>query len=71
MLVGGNGQKYSAAFDGIAGYTNLDTGTIHVAQGDTVTGSVTCEVPDGVTVWQVQWSALSGFGSTVDWNMYG
>ena len=71
VLVGGNGQNYSADFDGIAGYTNFDSGTIHVAQGDTVTGSVTFQVPEGVTVSKVQWSALSGFGSTVEWNVHG
>jgi hypothetical protein len=67
----GDGQNYSADFEGIVGYTNFDTGTIHVAQGDTVTGSVTFQVPDGVTVSKVRWSALSGFGSTVEWNVHG
>ena len=71
VLVGGNGQNYSADFDGIAGYTNLASGTIHVAQGDTVTGAVTFQVPDEVTVSKVQWSALSGFGSTVEWDVRG
>jgi len=71
VLVGGNGQNYPADFNGIAGYTNFDSGTIHVAQGDTVTGSVTFQVPVGVTVSKVQWSALSGFGSTVEWDVHG
>lgn len=71
VLVGSNRQNYSADFDGITGYTNFDSGTIHVAQGDTVTGSVTFQVPQGVTVSKVQWSALSGFGSTVEWNVHG
>jgi hypothetical protein len=71
VLAGGNGQIYSADFDDIAGYTNFDSGSIHVAQGDTVTGAVTFQVPDGVTVSKVQWSALSGFGSMVEWNVHG
>ena len=71
VLVGGNGQNYSADFDGIAGYTNFDSGTIHAAQGDTVTGAVTFQVPDGVPVSTVQWSALSGFGSMVEWDVPG
>jgi Domain of unknown function (DUF4352) len=71
VLVGGNGQTYSADFDEISGYTNFDSGSIHVAQGDTVTGAVTFQVPDGVTVSKVQWSALSGFGSMVEWNVRG
>ena len=71
VVVGGNGQNYSADFDGIAGYTNFDHGVIHVAQGETVTGSVTFQVPNGVTVSTVQWTALSGFGSTVEWIVHG
>ena len=71
VVVGGNGQTYSADFDGIAGYTNFDGGAIHVAQGDTVTGSVTFQVPNGVAVSKVQWTALSGFGTTVEWNLPG
>ena len=71
VLVGGDGQNYSADFDGIAGYTNFDSGTIHVAQGDTVTGAVTFQVPNETTVSKVQWSALSGFGVTVQWDVRG
>ena len=71
VVIGGNGQTYSADFDGIAGYTNFDHGTIHVAQGETVTGSVTFQVPNGVTVSNVKWTALSGFGSTVEWIVHG
>jgi len=70
VLVGGNGQNYSADFDGIVGYTNFDNGVIHVTQGDTVTGSVTFQLPDRVKVSKVQWSALSGFGLTVEWNVH-
>jgi hypothetical protein len=71
VVIGGNGQTYSADFDGIAGYTNFDHGTIHVAQGETVMGSVTFQVPNGVTVSNVKWTALSGFGSTVEWIVRG
>jgi hypothetical protein len=71
VLVGGNGQNYSADFGDIVGYTNFDSGAIRVAQGDTVTGSVAFQVPDGVTVSMVQWSALNGFGSMVEWNVNG
>jgi hypothetical protein len=42
-----------------------------VAQGDTVTGSVAFQVADGVAVSKVQWSALNGFGSMVEWNVQG
>jgi hypothetical protein len=68
-IVGSNGQVYSADFDDIAGYTNFDNGTIHVAQGDTQTGSVTFQVPDKVKVAEVQWTASGGFGATVQWDV--
>jgi hypothetical protein len=71
VIVGGDGQTYSADFDAIAGYTNFDHGAIHVGQGETVTGSVTFQLPAGVPVSRVQWTALSGFGSTVEWNVHG
>jgi hypothetical protein len=71
VVVGGNGQTYSADFAAIAGYTNFNGGAIHLAQGETMTGSVTFQVPDGVPVSRVQWTALSGFGSTVEWTVHG
>jgi len=67
VIIGGNGQNYAADFEGIAGYTNFDHGAIHVSTGETVTGSVTFQLPKNVTVSTVQWTALSGFGSTVEW----
>jgi hypothetical protein len=67
VIIGSNGQNYSADFDGIAGYTNFDHGAIHVSKGETVTGSVTFQLPNDVKVSTVQWTALSGFGATVEW----
>jgi hypothetical protein len=71
VIAGGNGHTYSAAFDRVAGYTDFNRGAIQVAQGETVTGSVAFQIPNGVTVSRVQWTALSGFGSTVEWNVPG
>jgi hypothetical protein len=71
VVIGGNGQTYSADFAGIAGYTNFTHGAIHVSQGKTVTGSVTFQLPNDDTVSAVKWTALSGFGSTVEWNVHG
>jgi len=67
-VIGGDGQIYSADINDIAGYTNFDNGSIHVAQDETVTGSVTFQVPDGIDVLKIQWAA-SGSGSTVQWNV--
>lgn len=67
VIIGSDGQNYSADFEGIAGNTNFDHGAIHVSKGETVTGSVTFQLPENVKVSTVQWTALSGFGSTVEW----
>ncbi len=67
-LVGSNGQTYNSDISSIAGYTNFSEGQIKVAQGESTTGAVTFQVPNGVKVSKVQWSASSGFGSTVQWN---
>jgi hypothetical protein len=67
VIIGSNGQSYAADFAGIAGYTNFDHGAIHVSNGETATGSVTFQLPEDVKVSTVQWTALSGFGATVEW----
>jgi hypothetical protein len=69
VLVGANGQDYPADLNRIAGYANFDDGVIHVTPGETVTGAVAFQVPNGVAVSTVQWTALSGFGSMVEWNV--
>jgi hypothetical protein len=69
--IGSDGQTYSADTNDLAGHTNLDNGTIHVAQGETVTGSVTFKVPTGVKVAKVQWTLAGGSGSTVRWDVRG
>lgn len=67
VVIGDDGQTYKASFDEIAGYTNFEDGALHVVQGDTQTGAVTVEVPDGVKVAKVQWTSQSGYGSIVQW----
>ena len=71
VVIGSNGQNYSANFDGIAGYTNFNHGVIQASMGQTVTGAVTFQVPNGVQVSTVQWTALSGYGSAVEWILHG
>lgn len=68
VIVGSNGQSYTADFSDIAGYTNFNSGTIQVAQGDTTTGAVTFQVPDEVKVTEVQWTP-GAFGSAVQWDV--
>ena len=47
VLVGANGRDYPADLDRIAGYTNFDDGAIHLTPGQTATGAVAFQVPDG------------------------
>lgn len=62
-LNGSDGQVYQASFDGIAGYTNFNSGDFTVVPGQTEVGEVTFEVPDGVKVSSVQWTPAGGFAS--------
>jgi hypothetical protein len=68
-VVGSNGQTYTSDVNSIAGYTDFSNGQINVAQGDSTKGAVTFQVPTGVKVSKVQWSASSGFGSTSQWTV--
>ena len=68
VLIDGNGRIYTFSISRIAGYANFDNGAIHVAQGQTVTGSVVFQVPRGVQVTEVRWTPGS-FRSAVRWVM--
>ena len=68
VVIGSNGQTYTFDIRRIAGYTNFSQGMIHVAQHETTTGAVTFQLPDGIKVMKVQWTAGRGLGSTVQWN---
>jgi len=69
VLVGANGRDYPAGPARVAGYANFDDGAIHVTPGQVVTGAVAFQVPASVPVSTVQWTALSGFGPMVEWNV--
>jgi hypothetical protein len=64
-VTGSDGRVYTAGFVGIVGYTNFEVGVIHVAQGDTVTGAVTFELPQYIEVAQVGWAASDGLAPVV------
>ena len=51
--IGNDRQIYLAKTNGIAGYTNFDTGFIHVGQGETVTRFVIFQVPDEIEVLKI------------------
>lgn len=61
-LIGSNGQTYQADFDDIAGYTNFNSGEFNVSAGEKSVGAVVFQVPVGVKVSKIEWSATGGFG---------
>lgn len=67
-VTGSNSQTYTADFDTIADYTNFNGGDINLTQGQSVTGAVTFQVPEGVQVSRVQWQP-GGFGQSATWNV--
>jgi hypothetical protein len=66
-VVGSDGKVYTAVFESIVDYTNFEVGVIHAAQGDTVTGAVTFQLPQYTKVVGVRWVASDGLGSSVTW----
>jgi hypothetical protein len=70
-VVGSDGKVYTANFDSIVGYTNFEVGVIHAAQGETVVGAVTFQLPQYIDVATVRWAASNGLGSGVMWDVAG
>ena len=70
-VLGTDGRVYTADFDSIVGYTNFEVGVVHVAQGDTVTGAVTFQLPQYIKVVKVRWVSSDGLGSPVMWDVEG
>lgn len=69
-LIGSNGQTYSADFDSITGYTNFNGGQYNVSVGEKSVGAVTFQVPLGVRVATIEWSANGGFGGApAEWQV--
>jgi hypothetical protein len=67
-LTGGNGQVYEPVFNAVNGYTNFNAGDFDVTPGQSETGAVTFQLPNGVSVTNIQWTV--GFGnSTGTWTV--
>jgi len=63
-LTASNGLTYQADFQSIKGWTNFGNGEFHTNPGTRLVGAVTFQIPAGVKVTEVQWSATGGFGGT-------
>ena len=67
-LVGSDNQDYTADFSAISGCTNFNSGQYTISSGQSETGCVTFQIPDGVTVAKVQFTDQAGMGNnTAQW----
>jgi hypothetical protein len=67
---GSDDQDYSAAFYGIAGCTNFNSGEWSLTTGGSVVGCVTVQIPNGVSVAHVDFQLGGGFNNaTLVWNV--
>lgn len=67
IILGDNGQTYSADFSSISAGTNFNSGNFGVRSGQTQVGWVTFQVPRGVKVASVQWQPGLGDQQPATW----
>jgi hypothetical protein len=67
-LIGTDNQSYTADFDSVSECTNFNSGQFTLSPGESSTGCVVFQVPNGVNTAKVQFQTESGFsGSTGEW----
>ena len=67
-LIGTDNQSYTADFDSVSECTNFNSGQYTLAPGESSTGCVVFQVPDGVNTAKVQFQTQSGLSqSTGEW----
>lgn len=67
-ITGSDNQSYTADFDSISGCTNFSNGEYTLAAGESATGCVNFQLPNGVTAAKVQFQTISGLSSsTAKW----
>jgi hypothetical protein len=67
-LTGSNGQVYDPVFNAVAGYTNFNAGEFDVTAGQSETGAVTFQIPNGIKVRNIEWT-VGITGNTGTWNV--
>jgi hypothetical protein len=63
-IIGSNGQVYQEYIGSLSEGTNFDGGDFNLTPGTSLKGLVAFELPNGVSVSTVHWTADSGFDST-------
>jgi hypothetical protein len=67
-LIGSDNQSYTADFDTVSECTNFNSGQFTLAPGESSTGCVVFQVPNGVNTAKVQFQTQSGLSqSTGEW----
>jgi hypothetical protein len=67
-VIGTDGQQYTTEYDTVADGTNFDSGQFNLSAGQSVTGWVSFELPPGVSIASVQWTAGLG-GQAATWTV--
>lgn len=71
-LTGTNGQIYQADFNSLSDATNFASGDFSVSSGNSESGEVAFQVPEGVNIAKVTYSASDGFDTNSGvavWNL--
>jgi len=67
-LIGSDNQSYTADFDTVSECTNFNSGQYTLAPGESSTGCVVFQVPNGVNTAKIQFQTQSGLSqSTGEW----
>ena len=66
-VVGSDGKTYRPGDSSIAGYAGLRNRQLSIARGASTTGAVAVQMPAGVTVSTVRWSAAPRSRSAITW----
>ena len=69
VIIGSDGKTYTPGAGAIPGYANFGHGLIRVAPGASMTGALAFQMPAGVAVSRVRWSAAPG--SAIQWPVLG
>lgn len=66
-VVGSDGKTYTPGDNSIAGYAGLRNRQLSIARGASTTGAIAVQMPAGVTVSTVRWSAAPRSRSAITW----
>jgi len=67
-IIGSNNQTYTDDYNNVSECTDFNNGSFTLSAGESTTGCVNFQIPDGVTVSKVQLTPSSGFsGNTGEW----